>query len=127
MGPFDLGDPNVLLRLGCGLFFIPHIAGKVLPPRPALNFFQAVRFPLPQAFMVLDALAETVACIGLVLGLYTAWAAWLGALVLLLAAAAVWRLQVILDKPIWLWNIGGMEYPLFWCLACVVVALTHSR
>jgi len=127
MGSFDLTDPIVLLRLACGLFFIPHIAGKVLPPQPALNFFKAVRFPMPHVFMYLDALAETVVCIGLLLGLYTAWAAWLGALVLLLAAAAVWRLQVILDKPKWLWNIGGMEYPVFWSLACVVVAMAYSR
>ena len=127
MGSFDFTDPIVLLRLVCGLFFIPHIAGKVLPPRPALNFFKAVRFPAPQAVMYLDAVVETLVCIGLVLGLYTVWAAWLGALVLLLAALAVWRLQAILDKPKWLWNVGGVEYPLFWCLGCVVVALAHSR
>jgi hypothetical protein len=48
MGSFDLNDPNVLLRLACGLFFIPHIAGKLVPPRPALNFFKAVRFPAPR-------------------------------------------------------------------------------
>jgi len=127
VGSFDLSDPIALLRLACGLFLIPHIAGKLIPPRPALNFFQAVRFPAPQFFMYLDAAVETLVCIGLVLGVYTAWAAWLGALVLLLAAVAVWRLQVIQGKPTWLWNVGGMEYPLFWCLACVVVALAHSR
>ena len=127
MGSFNLTDPNVLLRLTCALFFIPHIAGKVLPPQPALGFFTAVRFPMPKAVMYLDAVVETVVCIGLLLGVYTAWAAWLGALVLVLAAAAVWRLQVIQGKPKWLWNIGGMEYPLFWSLVCVVVALAHSR
>ena len=127
MGSFDLTDPIVLLRLACGLFFIPHIAGKLLPPRPALNFFKAVRFPAPRFFMYLDAAVETLVCIGLVFGLYTVWAARLGALVLLLAAMAVWRLQVIQGKPKWLWNAGGMEFPLFWCLACLVVALAHGH
>jgi putative oxidoreductase len=76
--------------------------------------------------MYLDAAVETLVCIGLVFGLYTARAAWLGALVLLLAALAVWRLQAILGKPMWRCNAGGVEYPLFWCLACVVVALAHD-
>jgi putative oxidoreductase len=126
MGSFDLTDPLVLLRVVCGLFFIPHIAGKLLPPQPAYGFFTAARMPAPRATMYLDAAVETLVCLGLVLGIYTVWAAWLGALVLLLAAAAVWRLQTILDKPKWLWNIGGIEYPLFWCLVCVAVALAHG-
>jgi len=125
MGSFDLHDPMVLLRLLCGLFFVPHIAGKLLPPRPALGFFTAVGFPAPAAVMNLAAAVETVVCLGLVLGLYTAWAAVLGALVLLVAAAAVWRFQALQDKPKWLWNFGGIEYPLFWCVVCIVVALAH--
>ena len=78
MGSFDLTDPLVLLRVVCGLFFIPHIAGKLLPPQPAYGFFTAARMPAPRATMYLDAAVETLVCIGLVLGIYTVWAAWLG-------------------------------------------------
>jgi putative oxidoreductase len=123
---FDLGNPLVLLRLMCGLFFIPHIMGKLLPPRPALNFFKAAQLPAPAATMYVAAVVETLVCIGLLFGIQTRWAAWIGAAVLAVAVWAVWRLQGILAKPKWLWNIGGIEYPLFWMLACVILALASS-
>lgn len=120
---FNLSDPWVLLRLVCGLFFIPHIAGKLIPPRPALNFFTAARIPAPVATMYLAAAVESIACIGLLFGIQTRWSALLAAATLIVATLAVHRLQVILDKPKWLWNLGGFEYPFFWALACGIVAL----
>jgi putative oxidoreductase len=27
----------------------------------------------------------------------------------------------------WLWNLGGYEYPIFWGLVCVVVAMNGFR
>ena len=120
---FDPSIPLTLLRLMCGLFLIPHILGKVLPPHPALNFFKAAQLPAPAATMALAAVVETLVCIGLVFGIQTRWAAWIGAALLAVAAWAVWRLQGMLGKPRWLWNLGGREYPVFWMLACVVVAL----
>lgn len=121
---FNPIDPMVQLRLVCGLFFIPHIAGKVLPPHPALSFFKAAGFPAPGPVMYFAALVETLTCIGLVLGIQTRLAAWLGVGILLVAAIAVYRLQGILDKPKWLWNVGGCEYPLFWALACGILAMS---
>lgn len=121
---FNLSDPWVLLRILCGLFFIPHIAGKLVPPRPALNFFVAARLPKPVATMYLAAVVETIACIGLLLGIQTRWSALLGAAVLVVATISVHRLQVILDKPKWLWNLGGFEYPVFWALVCGIVAFS---
>ena len=56
---------------------------------------------------------------GLVLGIYTRWTALLGAFVLFVAAAALFKVGGFK----WLWNLGGFEYPVFWALACVAVAL----
>src|SRR6185436_16391781 len=52
------------------------------------------------------------------LGIYKEWRleppkAWL------VATWAAWRNS----KGKWLWNIGGCEYPFFWAIACIVVAL----
>jgi hypothetical protein len=35
------------------------------------------------------------------------------------ATWAAWRVS----NRKWLWNIGGCEYPLFWAICCVVVAM----
>jgi hypothetical protein len=38
---------------------------------------------------------------------------------LCVAAWATWRYS----GGKWLWQIGGYEYPLFWAICCVVVAM----
>jgi putative oxidoreductase len=35
------------------------------------------------------------------------------------AAASVYRVS----GGKWLWNIGGIEYPVFWAIACAAVAM----
>ena len=40
---FDLTNGINILRLICGLFFIPHIVGKFTEPA-TLNFFKAAKF-----------------------------------------------------------------------------------
>jgi putative oxidoreductase len=62
---------------------------------------------------------ETVLAVLLILGIWTPYAAAIAAIHLLVAAAATWRVS----NGKWLWHIGGMEYPVFWALACVVLAL----
>jgi putative oxidoreductase len=118
-GRFDFSSPANLLRVMCGLPFLPHALSKLLPPHPALGFFQTVGFPYPELFMYVAAAAEVVACIGLVLAIQTRWAALLGASVL---AVSVGALLKVGSKDMWLWNLGGVEYPVFWCVACLVVA-----
>ena len=43
---FDLTNPYNILRLICGLFFIPHIYAKFFVPE-ALGFFVAAKFKPP--------------------------------------------------------------------------------
>jgi putative oxidoreductase len=65
------------------------------------------------------ALFETAAAVALVLGLCTRFAA-LGAFALL--AVAVYSLQVVKGFG-WTWNTGGYEYPVFWAITSLAVAI----
>ena len=47
---FDLTNGVNILRLICGLFFIPHIVGKFTEPA-TLNFFKAAKFNPPATWM----------------------------------------------------------------------------
>lgn len=116
-------DPLALLRIACGLFFIPHILGKVLPPHPALAFFKAAQFPRPERVMYAAAVVESVVCIGLVFGIQIRLAALLGAAVLIVAAGAVIKVG---GQSKWLWNLNGIEYPVFWALLCLYIARMYG-
>ena len=115
---FNLLNEFNILRLICGLFFIPHIYGKFYEPA-ALGFFVAAKFKPPKFWMYLSGAIETVLALGLIVGIFTTLAGAIAAVHLLVATVAVARLT---GK--WLWNIGGYEYCLFWAISCVVVAIT---
>lgn len=120
---FDLTSGAVLLRVICGLFFLPHMYFKVVGnPPPAMGFFTTAGFRPAGLFMRLALVVEALAAFGLILGILTPWAALLGALNLLIAAVAV----CFFNRSVkWLWNLNGMEFPIFWALSCVVVAMLH--
>jgi putative oxidoreductase len=117
---FDITNGAVLLRIICGLFFFPHIYFKIVGnPPSALGFFQAAGFRPAMFFMRLAIIPETLAALGLTFGIYTVWAALLGAGCLAIAAIAVCTAN---RSVIWLWNLKGMEFPVFWTICCIVVA-----
>jgi putative oxidoreductase len=118
---FDLTNGFNILRLICGLFFIPHIYAKFFVPE-ALGFFVAANFKPPAFWMYTACVIETLLAIGLIFAIYPFYAAAIACLHLLVAAAAVWKVM----KGKWLWNIGGYEYCLFWAICCLVVAM-HYR
>lgn len=113
-----LSEPVVLLRIACGLFFLPHVLGKVLPPHPALGFFKAANFPSPAVVMWIDAVVEILISVCLILGIQTRIVALLGAALLFIAAIATFKVS----QGRWLWNFGGAEYPVFWALICLYLA-----
>jgi putative oxidoreductase len=115
---FTLTDPFNILRLICGLFFIPHIYGKFFEPA-ALGFFVAARFKPPAFWMYVACVIETVLAICLILAIYLPYVGAIAAFHLLVAAAGVYRVS----GGKWLWNIGGVEYPVFWAICCAVVAM----
>ena len=115
---FNLFDGFNILRLICGAFFIPHIYAKFFVPA-ALGFFVAAKFQPPALWMYISCAIETVLATGLIFGIFTSYVAAVAAIHLAVAAAAVYR---VADGK-WLWNIGGYEYPVFWAICCVVVAM----
>jgi len=123
LSTFDFTQGAVLLRFICGLFFIPHIYFKIVGnPPPALGFFTAAGFKPAGLWMRIAMVVEIVAAGGLLFGIYTPWAALLAAASLMVAAIAVCFCNKCMK---WLWNLNGMEFPIFWALSCVVVAMLH--
>jgi putative oxidoreductase len=115
---FNLLNELNILRIICGAFFIPHIYAKFFVPE-ALGFFVAAKFKPPKFWLYVACVVEIVLSIGLILGIYTTYIAWVAAFHLGVATIAVYRVT----GGKWLWNIGGCEYCLFWAICCVVVAL----
>ena len=115
---FNPANEFNILRIICGAFFIPHIYAKFVVPE-ALGFFVAAGFKPPAVWMYVAGVVETVLAAGLILGIFTPYVAAIGALHLLFASAAIWRVS----KGKWIWTIGGYEYAVFWAICCVVVAM----
>ncbi len=76
---FDIGNGVVVLRLICGLFFIPHIVAKFTEPA-TLNFFTAAKFNPPATWMYVAGTIETLLTICLVFNIYTPYVAVVAAL-----------------------------------------------
>ena len=120
---FDLTNGAVVLRLICALFFFPHIYFKVVGnPPPALGFFQKAGYKPALVWMRIAAVFETAAALCLLFAVYTQWAALVAAFFLAVAAVSVCSFN---GSVKWLWNLGGMEYCVFWCIACVAVAMLY--
>lgn len=117
---FDLTQGINILRLICGLCFIPHIYAKFFVPE-ALGFFVAAKFEPPARWMYTACVIEIIISAGLIFAILPAYAGALGFVHLLVAAAAVWKVT----KGKWLWNIGGYEYCVFWAISCLVVAMHY--
>jgi putative oxidoreductase len=112
-------DPFDVLRIGCGLFFLPHLVGKVTSREFALDFFAKVGFRPPAAWLYAALAIETAALLGLVFDVCTRYAAILGALFLLVAAYGLYRFTV----GHWRTKLAATEYPLFWAMCCGTVAM----
>ncbi len=114
---FDPTNGLNILRIICGAFFIPHIWAKFFVPE-ALGFFVAAKFRPPAVWMYTACVIEIALATGLILAIYPFYVALVAAVHLTVAAIAVYR---VTGK--WLWNIGGCEFPLFWAICCIVLAM----
>lgn len=119
---FDLTNGMNILRIISGAFMFPHVAGKftagALTPGTVAFFGKAGMTP-PEVWVYIAVAAELLSGIFLVLGLCTRYAA-LGAAGVM--AVAVYALQVVKGFG-WTWNTGGYEFPVFWGIVALVVAL----
>jgi len=119
---FDLTKSANILRIVCGAFMFPHVAGKFVGgvvSAATVGFFAKAGFHPPELWVYLAACAETACGIALILGICTRFAA-LGAAAVLWIA--VYSLQVVKGFG-WTWNTGGYEYPVFWSIVSVCVAI----
>ena len=116
---FDLTNAFNILRIVCGLFFIPHLFVKFQNQDFVKGFMEKVGLNPPGAWLYAAFAVEIVATIGLVLGIFTFYVAILAGVFLIVAAWATYKFS----EGKWIWNFGGAEYPLFWGICCLVVAM----
>ena len=116
---FDLTVGSNVLRILCGAFLVPHLFVKFRSQDFVKGFMANAGLRPPEAWLYGAFAVEIAASIGLVLDLYTFYAAILAGVFLLVAAWASWRVS----GGKWMWNFGGAEYPLFWGIVCFVVAM----
>jgi putative oxidoreductase len=127
---FDLTKGGNILRIAAGAFMFPHVAGKFAAigtltlKAGTIGFFAQAGLTPGEFWVYLAALAEFTAGIFLVLGLCTRFAA-LGAAAIL--GVAVYALQVVKGFQGWTWNTGGYEYPVFWALVCIAIAIEEFK
>ena len=115
----DLTIGANLLRVACGLFLVPHLVIKFRNQDFVKGFMARAGLNPPAAWLYGAFAIEIFASICLLLGVLTVWAASLAAAFLVVAAWASWKIS----EGKWIWNFGGAEYPLFWAVCCVVVAM----
>jgi putative oxidoreductase len=116
---FDLSNEINILRIACGVFLVPHFILKARDIAATVEVYRAWRLYPPKAWIYTGLTIEAICAVGLVFAIYTRYVATLAAIFLLVAAWACWRHS----GGKWIWNFGGVEYPLFWSIACFVVAL----
>lgn len=121
-GMLSVAEPVSALRLICGAFFIPHIFAKLQFPPPLLDFFEQAGLRPARLFMTMALVLEAIAATALIFNLFTPIAALLAAAVLTVATICLYRVR----GPIWIWDRGGFEFPVFWILALIVVARLSS-
>ncbi|WP_448203645.1 DoxX family protein [Azospirillum sp. sgz302134] len=116
---FDVTNPVVVLRVMCGVFYIPHVLFKLNGMEGAATFFAKAGFSPPMAFVVLALVMEIACAVGLTFDLYTKWVGLLSAGVMGVAAYAVFNTKGVG----WLWNLGGVEYLVFWAVSSLALAV----
>ena len=119
MFDFDFSNGWVVLRIICGLFIIPHAIGKIAHRAGVFGFFEAAGLRPANLWVYTAMVMEWVLAVALILGIFTQVAAAVTALFMFVAAAANHKVC----KGKWLWNLGGSEYPVFWGICCLLVAI----
>ena len=112
-------DPQDLLRILCGAWFLPHAALKLKNAKLAQQTFANVGLKPGSLFLGLTIVMELVAAAGLLLNVHPRPAAALAVIVLAGASYAVLRMH----GWNWRWNKSGPEYMVFWSLACILAVI----
>ena len=114
-----IDDPVRLLSILCGLMFIPHSVAKFTARQAVDKVFESAGLRPVAFFVVVSLIIEIIATIGLVFNVLQPYTAWLGALFMLSAGAASYKIS----GGKWNWSLGGCELHVFWALCMVIVAI----
>ena len=116
---FDLTNPVVVVRMMCGLFYIPHVLFKVLGFSGSLVGFAKMGFEPAVFWVTLAIIVETICVVGLTFNIYTKYVGLMSAGTMALAAYGTFATKGVH----WMWNFGGIEYIAFWGIASVALAV----
>lgn len=104
------------LQILCAVWFLPHVAGKIMHYPKAKGTFEAAGFRPGGIFLIVTVIMEIAAMLGLLLGIQVKAASIVAAAVLIGAAYSVVRINGFN----WRWQKMGPEYPIFWATICLV-------
>jgi putative oxidoreductase len=116
---FDLTNPIVVVRLMCGLFYVPHVLFKVLGFSGSLVAFANMGFSPPVFWVGLAITTEAICAVGLTFNLYTRYVGLMSGGVMAFAVYGTFATKGVH----WMWNFGGVEYLVFWGVTSVSLAV----
>jgi putative oxidoreductase len=112
-------EPMAILRMLCGIWFVPHCIGKIRHVGPASATFAKAGFHPARLFVIVTIMVELIAGAGLVLNIFPRLAAGMAVAVLLGASYAVLKINGLN----WRWQKQGPEFMVFWSLTCILSVL----
>jgi len=117
--PEFVGTAALLLRISLAIMFFAHawLKIKVYTPAGAVQYFQSLGVPGSLAYLTMA--AEIVGGLLLLFGIGTRWVA------LALVPLILGTIVLVHGKKGWLFTNkdGGWEYPAFWIVGLLVLAL----
>ncbi len=108
-----------LVRFCVGFFYLPHVLGKIMNFPGTVGFFTAAGFPAPEFFVVFAGIMEISVGLALLTGTFVKYASFVSIGLMVVAAFA----QMSAKGIGWLWNLGGVEYLVYWAIASLAVFL----
>jgi putative oxidoreductase len=116
---FDLSNPVVVVRMMCGLFYIPHVLFKLQGFEGSAAAFAKMGFEPAVPWLLLAITTETLCAVGLTLNMYVQFTGLMSAGVMALAVYGTFTTKGVH----WMWNFGGVEYLAFWGVASFALAV----
>jgi putative oxidoreductase len=112
-------EPMAILRMTCGIWFVPHCIGKIRHVGPASATFAKAGFHPAILFVIATIVVELIAGAGMVFNIFPRLAAGMAVAVLLGASYAVLKINGLN----WRWQKQGPEFMVFWSLTCILSVL----
>ena len=116
---FDLTNPLVVVRLMCGLFYVPHVLFKIQGFDGSVAAFAKMGFEPALPWLLLAIATEAICAIGLTLNMYVQFVGLMSAGVMAFAVYGTFATKGVH----WMWNFGGVEYIVMWGVASFMLAV----